>query len=247
MQANLYNDVLKDLQDYMLNENNIDKSLEMKIRNIIRDKSQTNFIKQQNSLFIPKEKDSLFWCFYIIKNGEIKYDTLTNRNEIIAKQIKISYIEKIRKEKQTIKIYKFDSISNIESNLVNDNVINPKTFLTLCALENLNIIFISNKTYFQLSMNDSKEIFIINEINNSSNGRYNIKYGFEIGSDEAINNIKESFYYIDKIDKPIKSLSSYKTKDLLEICFKLAIETTNKDTNKTKSKKELYEGIIKYF
>jgi hypothetical protein len=247
MQTNLYNDVLKDLQDYMLTENNIDKSLEMKIRNIIRDKSQTNFIKQQKSLFIPKEKDSLFWCFYIIKNGEIKYDTMTNRNEIIAKQIKISYIEKIRKEKQTIKIYKFDSISNIESNLVNDNVINSKTFLTLCALENLNIIFISNKTYFQLSMNDSKEIFIINEINNSSNGRYNIKYGFELGTDEAINNIKDSFYYIDKIDKPIKSLSCYKTKDLLEICIKLAIETTNKDTNKTKSKKELYEGIIKYF
>jgi hypothetical protein len=43
------------------------------------------------------------------------------------------------------------------------------------------------------------------------------------------------------------AFSSYKTSDLVNICQKLAIETINKDTNKLKSKKDLYEGIIQYF
>ena len=37
----------------------------------------------------------------------------------------------------------------MESNLANDNNINAKTFLSLCAVENINVIYISKKTYFQ--------------------------------------------------------------------------------------------------
>jgi hypothetical protein len=247
MTNQLYNDVLKNLQDYMLDEINIDRALKMKLENVNKEKSQTNFVKPKKNLFIPREKDMLFWCFFIFKNGDIKYETLYNKNEVIEKQIKITYVEKIRKEKQTLKIYKFDSISNIESNLVNDNLISRKTFLSLCALENINIIYINKKTYFELLMNDTNEVFIIHEINNSSNGKYNVKYGFEIGNNELIDNIKTSLYRVDNIDKPIKAFSSYKTQELIDICSKLAIEIINKDTNKIKPKKDLYEGIIQYF
>jgi hypothetical protein len=247
MTNQLYNDVLKNLQDYMLDEINIDRALKMKLENVNKEKSQTNFVKPKKNLFIPREKDMLFWCFFIFKNGDIKYETLYNKNEVIEKQIKITFVEKIRKEKQTLKIYKFDSISNIESNLVNDNLISRKTFLSLCALENINIIYINKKTYFELLMNDTNEVFIIHEINNSSNGKYNVKYGFEIGNNELIDNIKTSLYRVDNIDKPIKAFSSYKTQELIDICSKLAIEIINKDTNKIKPKKDLYEGIIQYF
>jgi hypothetical protein len=145
-----YNDVLSEIQYYMLDEKNIDKSLEKKLVSSKNDNKNKNMLsdKPKTNIFIPREKDTLFWCFYIIANGEMKYETLNNKNEVIAKQIKIEYIEKIRKEKKTIKIYKFDSISNIESNLVNDNCISAKTFLTLCVLENRNVIYISKKTYF---------------------------------------------------------------------------------------------------
>lgn len=247
MTNQLYNDVLKNLQDYMLDEINIDRALKMKLENVNKEKSQTNFVKPKKNLFIPREKDMLFWCFFIFKNGDIKYETLYNKNEVIEKQIKITFVEKIRKEKQTLKIYKFDSISNIESNLVNDNLISRKTFLSLCAVENINIIYINKKTYFELLMNDTNEVFIIHEINNSSNGKYNVKYGFEIGNNELIDNIKTSLYRVDNIDKPIKAFSSYKTQELIDICSKLAIEIINKDTNKIKPKKDLYEGIIQYF
>jgi len=247
---NKYNDVIKELQDYMFDEKNIDKALESKIISNNKEITKKELINNKKTLFIPKEKDSLFWCFYIFKYGEIKYETLNNKNEVISKQIKIEFIEKIRKEKKTVKIYKFDTISNIESNLVNDNCICAKTFLTLCALESINVIYISKKTFFELRMNDSEEIYILYEINignGNANRKYNTKYGFELGNFETINNIRSTLYQVEKIDKPIMAFSSYKTQDLVNICQKLAIETINKDTNKLKSKKDLYEGIIQYF
>lgn len=248
-----YNNVLNELQDYILNEENIQKSLRMKIsvdKNIKPLKTndfKTNDFKNnlKPSLFVPNQQDTLFWCFYIMKNGDMKYETLPNKNSLVAKQIKIDLVSTIRKNKDIIKTYKFDTKSNIESNLANDNNINSKTFLSLCAVENINVIYISKKTYYELLMNDSDIIYIIREI--PSQSKYSNKYGFEMATEESLNNIRSSLYKIENVDKPIKALSSYKVQDLIELCIKLAIETTNKETGKTKSKNDLYESIIQYF
>ena len=90
--SNQYNDVLNDLQDYMFYEDNMISSLRMKLEptpkdiRIVKPTNNTN-IRQQ--LFIPNQQDSLFWCYYIIKNGDVKYETLNNKNSLIAKQMKI--------------------------------------------------------------------------------------------------------------------------------------------------------------
>ena len=246
----IYNDVLDGLQDYILNEENIKKSLRMKISNVKTIKNEkphdikNNFAKKPE-LFIPNQQDSLFWLYYIIKNGDACYETLNNKNSLIAKQMKIDLITKIRKNKDIVKMYKFDTISNIESNLANDNNLNKKTFITLCAIENINVLFICKKTYFELLMNDSKVIYVIHELPCKSN--YYFKYGFEIASEETIDNVRTTLYKLDNIDKPIKAISAYKVEDLTIIANKLAIEVINKDTGKHKSKKDLYESIIQYF
>jgi hypothetical protein len=258
-EKDLYNDVLIKLQDYILDEENIRKSLKMKMvtdkmatdkmatdKNsayVDKPKKDTNSLKQE--ITIPQYPDSLFWCYFILANGDIKYETLPYKNVLISKQIKIELVTLIRTKKDIIKTYKFDTISNIESNLANDNNLSPKTFLTLCAIENINIIYISKKTYYELMMNDTDIIYIVYEI--QSNSKYFNKYGYELGTEEKINKIKSNHYKLDKIDKQMKSISSYKVEDLVNICNKLAIETTNKDNGKTKSKKDLYESIIQYF
>ena len=256
----LYNDVLCDIQYYILTEDNIKKSLEIKIKpiNIIKDKFINNDIsrkvKEKNNIFIPYEQDKLFWCFYILKNGHSKYETLYSKNDVIARQIKIEYIDIIRKHKQTIKTYKFDTISNIENNLANEKHLNIKTFLSMCAIENINILFINKKTCYELYMNDTETVFIVsaltNNCNKSNNGEfksYVINYGFETSTIDNAKNIAASLYKIDNIEKPIKAVSSYKVCDLIEICEKLAIDTKNLQTSKTKTKKELYDSIIQHF
>lgn len=257
----MYNDVFKELQYYMLDEENIRKSLKSKLNfndsnfTARTENKKENKIplpkvenkKDTNSIFIPNQKDSLFWCFFILKNGMTKYELLFDKTTLLSKQMKIEYVEYIRKHKDVIKTYKFDTISNIESNLANDEYLNPKTFLTLCAIENFNVIFIINKTYYELLMNDSNEIFIITSISNNNLKYNNIKYGYELGDDTKISNIKSTLYKLDNISKPIKAFSAYKTQDLIDICNKLAIETIDKANGKHKNKKEMYEAIIQYF
>jgi hypothetical protein len=239
------------LEPYILNEKNMSIYLKYKFKDhFINDKKNNNIEQQtnfntKNKLFIPPEEDSLFWCYYIIKNGDIKYEMLNNKNNLIAKQLKIDYIKSIRDNKQIVKSYKFDTISNIESNLANDMNINIKTIMTLCVIEKINLIFINKKTYFELLMNDSNNIYVIDEI--QVNTKYNKKYGFELASNETLNEIKNLLYKLDSLDKPIKSISLYKVPDLINIANKLAIEVINKQTGKNKTKNELYELIVKYF
>lgn len=245
---NQYNDVLNDLQDYMFYEDNMIKSLRIKMypttKDIINIK-QTNINNTREKLFIPNHQDSLFWCFYIINNGDVKYETLNNKNTLIAKQMKIDLVDLIRKNKDIVKMNKFDTISNLESNLANDNNLNVKTFLTLCAIENINVIFLKKNTYYEMLMNDSNKIYIVHEIQSQS--KYNNKYGYELSTEESLNTIRTTFFKLDSIDKPIKAISAYKLNELTDICNKLVINIYNNVTCKQKSKKDLYESIIQYF
>ena len=241
-----YNHVFNNLQDYMLNETNIKRALEMKIQTEMRsfkskndNENKSKDLKPKNTIFVPREKDSLFWCFYIMKYGDAKYEVLDNKNILTEKKHKIEYVEKIRKEKQIVKTYKFATLTHIENNLANENHLDIKTFLTLCAIENLNVLFVKNKTYYELLMNDTNELYIVYLLQNN-------KYGYELNPINA-QQIKTTLYKLDSIDKPIKSMSGYKLLELVEICNKLAIDIVNKETNKNKCKKELYETIIQYF
>ena len=246
-------ELLVNFETFVLNEINMKNYLKYKLlddndnaktpRNVnVYDKSN---IKKQ-SIFIPSEQDTIFWCYYIIKNGDLQYEMLQNRNTITTKQLKINLVSKIRENKQIVKSYKFDSISNIESNLANDNTITIKTFMTLCAIDNINIILVSNKIYYEVLTNDTNVIYIIREIDNSRS-KYGKWYGYEIANEELLNNIRDNYYKVETVDKPIKSLSYYKVADLLNIASKLAIETVNKSTGKNKTKNELYETIIQSF
>jgi hypothetical protein len=241
---NNYNHVLQKLQDYILDEPNIQRSIASKTKTssfVPRKHNNTSplIAKPKNSVFFPQEKDSLFWCFYIMKNGDTNYEMLEHKNIITDKKLKIEYVEKIRKEKQVVKAYKFATLTHIENNLSNDNIIDTKTFLTLCAIENINVLFVKNKSFFELLMNDTPEIYIVYWIGNG-------KFGYE-KNNEVFNSIKSTHYKLDNIEKPIKTISAYKLQELVDICQKLDIEFINKDTNKAKNKKDLYESIIQHF
>lgn len=246
-QENKYNDVINKLHDYMLNENTIKSALNSRIDNILENscvvkpnKIFEKNIKERISTFSPKQKDSLFWCFYILKYGEQKYEMLENINIVLEKRLKIEYIEKIRKEKQIVKSHKFATLTHLENQLANEEKIDLPTFFTLCVIENINILYVCKKTYFELLMNDDK-IHIIHRLDNYS------KYGYEGIDKSKIELYRSTLFKLESVDKPIKSISSYKVSELVEFCSKLGIEIYVKDTTKSKSKKDLYESLIQYF
>jgi len=130
-------------------------------------------------------------------------------------------------------------LTSIENNLVNDFKIDIHTFLTLCVLENINVLFLKKKMYYELLLNDSDDVYVIKQNEHD-------KYGFEqIQKKSALySNYTTQFYKIDCLDKPIKSITYYKVCDLVDICNKFSIDTNNIDTKKQKTKKELYESIM---
>ena len=81
----------------------------------------------------------------------------------------------------------------------------------------------------------------------TSQSKYNSKYGYEMGTNESISNIRNTFFKLEAIHKPIKAISAYRLDELINICNKLVININNNITSKQKSKKELYESIIQYF
>ena len=257
-----YNDVIDKLQYYMLDENTINRSLDKlnnksfdnsnnksfdKSNNKSFDKSNNkSFDKsnnksfEDNDIFTPTQKDNLFWCFYILKYGEANYEMLDNINIVLEKKLKIDYVEKIRKEKQIVKAHKFATLTHLENQLANEVKIDINTFFTLCVIENINVLYVSKKIYFELLMNDDK-IHIIHRLDNYS------KYGYEGTAQSKIELYRSTLFKVDNVEKPVKTISAYKVSELVEFCSKLGIEISIKDTNKNKSKKDLYESLIQYF
>lgn len=239
-----------DFLNYKNNKSNDNKSNDNKSNvnksNVNKSNDNKKIDCKTSQLFVPRDPDTLFWCYYIIKNGDIQYEMLQNRNILTEKQEKIGLVTKIRDNKQVVKTYKFDTIANLENNLANDNNLSIKTFMTICSIDNINIIFIRKNTYYELLVNDSNAIYIIREIDKNYM-KYSKQYGYELANENELKLIRSNLYKLDTINKPIKSVSSYKVLDLFNIANKLAIEVVNKQTGKNKTKNELYEEIIQYF
>jgi hypothetical protein len=203
-----------------------------------------SFCPKKQPFFIPKQKDTLFWCFYVMVNGINKYETIDYINIVVEKTMKIEYIEKLRKKKDLIKTYKFASILHIENMLANETKIDIKTFMSLCLLENVNVLFINNNIFYELEMNSLSKFHILHFFPNK------FSYGIEEELDTLKNidikreEYKKSLYQIFNLDKPIKAISSYKCEDLVEISSKLGINIINNETKKQMLKKDIYTLII---
>jgi hypothetical protein len=188
-------------------------------------------------LFFPREKDQLFWCFYIMKHGIEQYRDLGKINIVIEKKIKIEYIEVMRTKKVELKQNKMAPLAHIEDSLLNEFKIDLKTFLALCVCDGLPVTYLHKKMYYELELDDGEastnETKVANIIARFDEPlRYGCKTGKEI-------NVK-SLYKIDNLNKPIKAISAYKMEDLLDMCHKLGINMGIKK----QIKKDLYEQIV---
>lgn len=236
------------------------------------EKKSVTGMDANKDFFFPREKDGLFWCFFIMKYGKDMYKDLGKTNIVIERKWKIDYIEILRNNKQLLKNNKMAPLTHIENFLLNEEKIDIKTFLALCLVENLHVMHIHKNTYHEIGEEDDENIILSSKGTCASNGVYNtesevnsyilvrldkpLKYGYKkVMNTLELSNIKEKYYKIQNLLKPLKGMSSYKVDELIEFCKKLEITimTTkmNKKTciesTKTKSKKELYEDLIKYF
>ena len=141
---NLFN--IDSLSPYMLNLKNLNKIIKNgancdNIRKASgkqrRGNTDANTNKTESSkgdTFFPDVHDSLFWSFYIMKNGEEAYESLGKINIVIERKIKIEYIERFREGKQVLKTYKTAPLTHLENVLLNEKQIYIKTLIELCVI-----------------------------------------------------------------------------------------------------------------
>lgn len=120
-------------------------------------------VHANEAYFTPKEKDELFWCFYVMKFGIQEYMYLRGNMFIAEKNIKISAAEKIGKlpntnlkkiviktktsVKEQLSVKNQTSVKNqkklktykdIQQELAYADKISIETFLLLCQINELN-------------------------------------------------------------------------------------------------------------
>jgi len=222
-------------------DNSTTKSNPMIIKPITTTKPNDN----QNKYY-PKQTDSLFWCFYILKNGYSNYEMeINNQYFVVEKTEKFKYITMLRNSKDLLKIHKIKPFTELEDDLANKDKISVKTFCALCILENINVLLVHKRKILETICHDIDKdhpIHIIHQ--NSQTGNYFIELNV---TDDNLNNYRTKYYKMENYDAKLKSVGSYKLEELLDLCKKLDIpnsECENKEKGKKKTKNEIYELLV---
>jgi hypothetical protein len=240
-------------------ENTILSNIELGAPTPITSENITNI--QKLSFFTPRQKNSLFWCLYIIVNGLSGYEY--EKNYFTAEQeFKVKTIEQIKKgeNKQILKEHKM-SKNMIESGLMVSGTsgISPKILYALSLFYNINIFYIYKKTYYEMfadtNTNANSKVYIIKfdpDIN-----YYSVCLGVDLDEGqgqgegktkiiEYIENIKKTCLKLENLDdvnKPLRPITSYSQTDLVNIAAKMNIldtrildESVTNSNNKVKVK-----------
>ena len=229
-----------------------------KIKDIKETKETKETNKIKDTIYKPCKKDSLFWCFFILKYGFSKYEMeVGNQHFSIEKQEKFKYIDELRKtcNKDLLKMHKIKPLSLLEDDLANQDRISIKTFFALCIVEKINVMLIDKRKVYEVLITDDPKIHVIHR--NSVSYEHHIELDVSI---DAINMYRESYYKMSTFDVSLKSIASYKVEELLELCKKLNIvldqsfkegkEGEGKEgegKKKKLSKKDIYELLVQHF
>ena len=169
---------------------------------------------------------------------------LGNQHFVVEKQEKFKYIETIRKNKEAIKMHKIKPLSGLEDDLANKDRISIKTFFALCVIEKINILLVDKRKIYEIIMNDDPKIHVVHR--NSTTYEHYIELDV---NKENIEKYRDTYYKMASFDDSLKSMTSYKVEELVELCGKLNIDLlqdNNKDKKK-KTKKDIYELIVMNF
>lgn len=239
--------IFKNMEEYMLSAQNIiryNKQHSISDSNITlhKHKDSKAIISHKNeTIFIPFQKDKLFWSFYIILNGFDTYEFVKNDSFKIEKTFKIQSIEKLRNIKDKLKEFKMKR-NVIEDELLNCDTITIKGLEALCLIYNVSLIYISTKKYYDFLFGENKSDIVSGVIINTKNNEHGVSYDC---NNTYVSNIRTNYWKMESINKPIRGLSAYTIKDLQDIAIKLEIDLLdNECPSKKKNKKQLYEEIL---
>ena len=225
---------LNSCKKYEFNNENLKNTLYRKSNAIKKEIKKHKKVEEKNekkkNIFIPEEEDTLFWCYIINKYGYSEYELKREKKYESITNLKIDLVYTLRDNKELLKKYKLKK-TKLEENLTSEKKISLDTFLFLMRVNNYNIIYFTENTYFEEYNSDEEKKCIIKYEKEED------KYGILEITDEKIEELKSNKLHILNMSKPLKALSGYKVLELKEICKTLNINAmktstiTNNDYN----------------
>ena len=223
------------LEKYCLNKKNISTILKCSQTFIDIAQKEKKESKPKNKKHGRKihDKDTLFWIYYIFEKGFQSYEMIGRDKYSVEMKNKANIVQLIKENKKDLKQYKI-KISDLESDLLYSKSINIKTFFIMLVLKKINLIYYTDKLFYEYKSYDNKNTIIL--YHDKKNNVYEHK------EDININEIKMNKLVIESISKPIRAISYYKLNDIKNMCNTLKIDIM-KNFTKTFTKKELYQKI----
>ena len=202
--------------------------VEPTIVNEKKEKQEDNADNNSYLFYITKEKDKLFWAFYIMLNGEDAFKYLKTKF-VTEKEIKIGAVEKMRKLPNVFKQHKLNKV-RIENELSCDIPLTLEGFYGLCIIYDISAIFMKRNCYCELyGLGDSLVTHIVEEVEGGLGIHVFKRKEASLGYAKRVRELK---WKMENVLTPIKSISSYTHAELLDIYNKVTcINTTNNNNN----------------
>jgi hypothetical protein len=223
-------------------QENVKNTIEPIQLHVINESIQFQKNTKTDSIIFPEKMDNLFWSIFISVYGYTEYDTIgrcySNR-EISEKQ---NIMEFIKKNPNSLKNMNKKITKAMTQEIMSDIMSNKKTTLDVLPAFALfykkNIIILNEKNkniYLKINLvEDIKEYILLIK---------NKKSFFGVDADisaEKIQNIFDTKFCLEHYNKPLKSISNYKSDELNSIGGMMGLNLTGKI-----KKQELYNEICK--
>ena len=227
--------VMSTLQNHMLTARYFDAFINpiSKETKIVRKNTTSESIKKDiNKNLSLDEEDKLFWLFFVIHNG---YDTYLNTKRTFynEKQLKFSIIDEIKECKDVLKKHKI-KLSSLIEDIGTNHIISVNTFIGLSCVYSKNVCLLRGKLMACYNFNKTTSDYYIINCDNLT----------MFCDTQNITCLENMYVIVNNLDKPFKSVTTYKKQELIDIASKFNIDTVNNTTKKQKTKLQIYQEIL---
>jgi len=213
------------------------------IESTSRSESKLDVSINTENIISPTQKDTLFWCIFILHFGYNEYLQVSRNYGIKELEVKQKIIEYLNKNPGVLKQTNYKITKASVQEILSDFLTSQKDTSILC--------FIAMISYFKMNiiMVDSTNRFMLEFISNKDDnlptyvlhkdgyGKY--KVNIEPILTDNINNMKNTLICLENYMKPLKTASNYKIDDLIDLARKLGVYNENIKPKKN----DLYEQI----
>jgi hypothetical protein len=193
--------------------------------------------------FMPRQQNSLFWCFFVAHFGISEYEMIGSRYQNAELEEKYRISETLEKSPDRLKATNYSpskqSIKEMCAGIVSSTRDDFFSLIAFCAYYRTKtlVVFEQSHTYLEFDCCQSDAVpMVMRATRNNGKGAWS----FSLDMSMSIATVEVEYVKLNTYLKPMKGIGSYKSDELICMASKMGLDTPE---GKKEGKKELYEKI----